>query len=378
MNPTFTEDNTNSEAVDQQPDQLFSDISNFLSQLQPQPLPLFPSAHESAGLHPPNLLICPPPILDTASLPTSPPAECQPQEPVQNDASTISVSNMGQILGMTESPSGWVNYRRHSAWELHQMHPGVSGMQGSNVIDSALLLGMTSSGEQQPATKAATPSLQGSSPFTNAETIDSFSVPSPQSMQSPQLGLRAQEPTNSETNTHDVILGKIFSLAETHGTSTCSGPNTTALPAHAHGPNVNPHPQYSSDSECSSRQTMLPASASAKTAASSNQTHAECTDTKGTALKHTCSVRRRAKGMHRSTQSTSMVFPPEAQRVLQQVLYRIQEHPYPDAATIKQIEERFGLSTKQIRNWFALRRFRHMYWTEQDGVRKWHFRHNEQ
>ncbi|KAJ2818354.1 hypothetical protein IWW50_005848 [Coemansia erecta] len=223
-----------------------------------------------------------------------------------------------------------------------------------------------------------TPSLQSSgSPSTAFKTIgpDTLSAPSPQSVQSPQLGLHAQEQCNSEmsASSHRAHLGQMFPLAESQSAHASWLPD--AASASAHCPDVNPLSQYG-DVTGSAHSVVL-ARTPIETPTPDEQLAAACASTReASPSTATCGGRRRARGLQKASQSASMVFSPEAQRALQEVLIRIQKHPYPDPPTIRQLEEKYGLSTKQVRNWFALRRFRHMYTTEHEGIKIWHFRRN--
>ncbi|PIA18070.1 hypothetical protein COEREDRAFT_80021 [Coemansia reversa NRRL 1564] len=75
-----------------------------------------------------------------------------------------------------------------------------------------------------------------------------------------------------------------------------------------------------------------------------------------------------------SAASSSGRFSPEAQKALQQILHSIRNNPYPSDVLIEDIRVKFGLSSKQVRNWFALQRFRHMVRIEHQGTTSWRFR----
>ncbi|KAJ2795311.1 Pre-B-cell leukemia [Coemansia guatemalensis] len=75
-----------------------------------------------------------------------------------------------------------------------------------------------------------------------------------------------------------------------------------------------------------------------------------------------------------SAASSSGRFSPEAQKALQQILHSIRNNPYPSDELIENIRVEFGLSSKQVRNWFALQRFRHMVRMEHQGTTRWRFR----
>ncbi|KAJ2609612.1 hypothetical protein H4S08_003977 [Coemansia sp. RSA 1365] len=75
-----------------------------------------------------------------------------------------------------------------------------------------------------------------------------------------------------------------------------------------------------------------------------------------------------------SAVSSSGRFSPEAQKALQQILHSIRNNPYPSDVLIEEIRVKFGLSSKQVRNWFALQRFRHMVRMEHQGTTSWRFR----
>ncbi|KAJ2367138.1 hypothetical protein H4S01_002321 [Coemansia sp. RSA 2610] len=379
MNPTFTEHHANSDAAEPQQDPPQLNFNDFLHQLQYQ-VASPPSAFVPTL---PNFFNFPQQSHPATALPSPPPASNLQffGSASHGIAGFSSAADMSELLAMGEPQDLSASFRRHSVPDLSQMHLGATAMQGEDVFASGemLHLGIPNVSWPLQSAVAVTPSLQSDSPSTTVETIglDTFSVPSPQSVQSPQLGARAQEPCISDagTSAHDALLGKMLSLAETHASEVSWNPNASA--ALAHSPSVNPIPQSSSEIAGSEGQGMLLGdSLLAGMLASPDLPPVGCVGAQESSLKPASGTRRRARTSLRATQAASMVFPPEAQRALQQVLYRIQEHPYPDAATIRQIKDEFGLSTKQIRNWFALRRFRHMYWTEHDGVRKWHFRRN--
>ncbi|KAJ2723410.1 hypothetical protein H4S00_002506 [Coemansia sp. D1744] len=376
MYPTFTEEQSISDAADTQPNTFSIEINNILNQFQ---FPIFSSPWQATVQHQiPNVHIYPPPGHSVTTLPSPPSFSHQFLGNPYNDISSILTSpDSSEHLSMAMSPDYSMSYRRHSMLELHQIHLGATQMQDEvPQPDNMAYLGIPNVSGQQYSAVTVTPSLHGSSPSTTVETVgpDMFAVPSPQSIQSPQIGLRVQEQCNSETNasTHRALLGKMLSLAESQSPHASWAPNAAAALTHCSG--VNPLPQYACTMDMS--QSNVLASTLMKTPAPDDQLDTACVGAPEALPNPTCGARRRSRGSLRSVQSASMVFPPEAQRALQEVLLRIQNHPYPDSATIRQLKDEYELSTKQIRNWFALRRFRHMYWTEHEGIRKWHFRRN--
>ncbi|KAJ2030190.1 hypothetical protein IWW57_001306 [Coemansia sp. S610] len=72
--------------------------------------------------------------------------------------------------------------------------------------------------------------------------------------------------------------------------------------------------------------------------------------------------------------SNQLSFPPPVQDALLQILRSIRNHPYPNARLIEFIQLQYGLTKKQIQNWFALRRYRYMTRVYSDGAHQWHFR----
>ncbi|KAJ2488982.1 hypothetical protein IWW37_004354 [Coemansia sp. RSA 2050] len=75
--------------------------------------------------------------------------------------------------------------------------------------------------------------------------------------------------------------------------------------------------------------------------------------------------------------SNQLSFPPPVQDALLHILRGIRNHPYPNARLIEHIQLQYGLTKKQIQNWFALRRYRYMTRVYSEGTYQWHFRDEE-
>ncbi|KAJ1800186.1 hypothetical protein LPJ59_001275 [Coemansia sp. RSA 2399] len=106
--------------------------------------------------------------------------------------------------------------------------------------------------------------------------------------------------------------------------------------------------------------------------ANSNETRSNITIK---AKRATC--KRRGVGKHnREPNKTSPTFTPHAQAELRKTLRDICSNPFPDAGMVTGLCKRLGLSNRQVRNWFAVHRFRDMFNTEVDGVKEWRFRDN--
>ncbi|KAJ2138296.1 hypothetical protein IW136_003187, partial [Coemansia sp. RSA 678] len=318
MYPTFTEEQSISDAADTQPNTFSIEINNILNQFQ---FPIFSSPWQATVQHQiPNVHIYPPPGHSVTTLPSPPSISHQFLDNPYNDISSILTrSDSSEHLGMALSPDYSMSYRRHSMLELHQMHLGATQMQDEvPQPDNMAYLGIPNVSGQQYSAVTVTPSLHGSSPSTTVETVgpDTFAVPSPQSIQSPQLGLRVQEQCNSETNasTHRALLGKMLSLAESQSPHASWAPNAAAALTHCSG--VNPLPQYACAVDMN--QSNVLASTLMKTPAPDDQLDTACVGAPEALPNLTCGARRRSRGSLRSSQSASMVFPPEAQRALQE------------------------------------------------------------
>ncbi|KAJ2769285.1 hypothetical protein IWQ57_003170, partial [Coemansia nantahalensis] len=61
-------------------------------------------------------------------------------------------------------------------------------------------------------------------------------------------------------------------------------------------------------------------------------------------------------------------------RALLKILHAISDNPYPSGELVQQIVREHGLARRQVLNWFALRRHRHMVRAEIQGVPTWRFR----
>ncbi|KAJ2346066.1 hypothetical protein GGH92_003767 [Coemansia sp. RSA 2673] len=95
------------------------------------------------------------------------------------------------------------------------------------------------------------------------------------------------------------------------------------------------------------------------------------------ALTSVASTPQRRRLPARFAHSNQLSFPPPVQDALLQILRGIRSHPYPSAQLIEHIQRQFGLTKKQIQNWFALRRYRYMTRIDNEGVCQWSFRNEE-
>ncbi|KAI9506857.1 hypothetical protein GGI25_000114 [Coemansia spiralis] len=121
----------------------------------------------------------------------------------------------------------------------------------------------------------------------------------------------------------------------------------------------------------------LPAAVAAATAeAATSLPLSPLTPAKYNALstKKKTSPSKRANSRKRQAKCCKPGFTPEAQAELKRILCKIQDNPFPDVHLVAGVCERYGLSNKQIRNWFALRRFRYMTRIDEEGITKWRFR----
>ncbi|KAJ2783091.1 hypothetical protein H4R18_001912 [Coemansia javaensis] len=85
-------------------------------------------------------------------------------------------------------------------------------------------------------------------------------------------------------------------------------------------------------------------------------------------------VARRGRRSSAPDHGAEKAFSPEVQRELVKILYQIRNHPYPTEDLVRRIVQKHGISRRQVLNWFALRRFRHMTKTTVEGVSTWRFR----
>ncbi|KAJ2159457.1 hypothetical protein GGF46_003001 [Coemansia sp. RSA 552] len=109
-------------------------------------------------------------------------------------------------------------------------------------------------------------------------------------------------------------------------------------------------------------------------AAGSNRGFAAGTNGTRTLLRRSRGARARRQPPRQTRRSSAGAFSPQAQRALRALLFNIRDNPYPDDETIRGLEGEYRLSTKQIRNWFALRRHRHMVRPEIPGIQAWRLR----
>ncbi|KAJ1769924.1 hypothetical protein IW140_001893 [Coemansia sp. RSA 1813] len=79
---------------------------------------------------------------------------------------------------------------------------------------------------------------------------------------------------------------------------------------------------------------------------------------------------------NREPDKASPTFTPHAQAELRKTLRDIHSNPFPDVSMVADLCKRLGLSNRQVRNWFAVHRFRDMSNIDVDGVKMWRFRDN--
>ncbi|KAJ2398600.1 hypothetical protein GGI23_003147 [Coemansia sp. RSA 2559] len=106
------------------------------------------------------------------------------------------------------------------------------------------------------------------------------------------------------------------------------------------------------------------------TCTNSNETHSNI----AIKLKRASCKRRGIGKRNREPTRTSPTFTPHAQAELRKMLRDIRSNPFPDVGMVTSLCKRLGLSNRQVRNWFAVHRFRDMFNIEVDGVKEWRFR----
>ncbi|KAJ2081782.1 hypothetical protein H4R24_002108 [Coemansia sp. RSA 988] len=274
---------------------------------------------------------------------------------------TLSFLGLSRLFNLPEQGQSAAIDKQHNA-------SGILGMQQS-AVDASIR-------SDAPASKLLWSEILG----TQWPVVDnSVTLPSPQES---CLSGNADFPTSYETTDTALQCHANLETGQFVGNSQTSvwdivtavapqSPNTTSVSTTSiHRPHADPIPFSSKEDGGDAQAAAAGSPAASSTSPSPSTVHSDAS---------TASAKRSRDARHThqrvtSAASSSGRFSPEAQKALQQILHSIRNNPYPSDELIENIRVEFGLSSKQVRNWFALQRFRHMVRKEHQGTTSWRFR----